>query len=219
MAVHSQPTNTSSLDVSAVDRSLTSKRTIVAGVSDSEDELNSEPGAPAVVSYREVLSDRDPAKDDELDQEFSEEANYETIRGVRSFMRWHQIPDYNSSPFSLDYNRFVGSRAQPTRKVSIKLPDDDWLCRKLEKLNVTIAEVYPSRNAETAGLLRDQFVKTPRTSRWYDMYTDKKDSGKSTVCSWSLDPAKLNSSFSRVARHSLPSALASWSINQDTLRH
>ena len=51
------------------------------------------------------------------------------------------------------------------------------------------------------------------------MHTNKKDSGRSTVCSWSPDPAKLNSAFSRVARHSLPSAPASRCINQDTLRY
>ena len=113
---------------------------------------------------------------------------------------------------------FAGSRAQHTGKVSIKLPADDWLCRKLEKLNITVAEGYPSRNSETAGLLRDQFVKTPRTSKWYSMHTDKKDSGRSTVFYWSPDPAKLNISFSKVARHSLPSAHASQSISQDTLR-
>ena len=96
----------------AVDRSLTSKRTVAAkiGVSETEDELDSEPESPAVVSDREVLSDMDPAKDDELDQEFSEEANYtETMGGVHSFMGWHQIPDFDSSSFSLDGNPFAGS--------------------------------------------------------------------------------------------------------------
>ena len=54
------------------------------GVSDTEDELDCEPESPAVVNDWEVLSDRDPANDDELDQEFSEEANYrETVRGMR----------------------------------------------------------------------------------------------------------------------------------------
>ena len=56
-----------------------------------------------------------------------------------------------------------------------------------------------------------------RFSRWYDMHNDQKDPGKSTVCYWSPDPAKLNSSFNRVARHSLPSAPASQSITQETL--
>ena len=81
--VHSQPTSTGSVDVSAVDRSLTSKRTVAAtntAVSDSDDELNSELVSPATVSDQGNLSDRDPPKDNELDHEFSEEANYREIR-------------------------------------------------------------------------------------------------------------------------------------------
>ena len=88
----------------------------------------------------------------------------------------------------------------------------------MEKLNITITEGYPSRNAETAGFLRDQFVKPPRSFRWYDMHADKKDSDKSTVCSWSPEPAKLNSAFSRVARRSLPGAPPSLALSQDILR-
>ena len=153
------------------------------------------------------------------DQDLSEDANYrETIRGVRSFMGWHQIPDYDSTSSSLDDNPFAGSRAKPTGKVSVKLPVDEWLCRKFERLNVTVAEGYPSRNSETGGLLRDQFVKTPRSSKWYAMHSGKKDSACTTVCDWSPEPAKLNSSFTRVARRSLPSAPASRTFSQDTLR-
>ena len=100
----------------------------------------------------------------------------------------------------------------------MKLPVDEWLCRKFEKLNVTVPEGSPSRNTETYGLLRDQFVKIPRPSRWYEMHTGKKDSDKSTVRSWSPDLAKLNSAFSRVARRSLASAPASCSISQDTFK-
>ena len=80
------------------------------------------------------------------------------------------------------------------------------------------AEGYPTRNSETGGLLRDQFVKTPRSSKWYAMHTDKKDSASATVCDWSPEPAKLNSTFTRVARWSWPSAPASRSFSQDTLR-
>ena len=121
--------------------------------SDTEDDMASEPESPAAESDREVLSDRDPVKEAKLDQEHSEEDNYkETMRGVRSFISWHQIPDFGNSSSSMDDNSFAGSRTQPTGKVSIKLPADDWLCRKLEKLNLTIAEGYPSRNAEIAVL-------------------------------------------------------------------
>ena len=53
-------------------------------------------------------------------------------------------------------------------------------------------------------------MNTPRSS--------KKESASSTVCDWSPEPAKLNSTFTRVARHSLPSAPASRTFSQDTLR-
>ena len=153
------------------------------------------------------------------DQDLSEDANYrETIREVRSFMGWHQIPDYNNSSASLDDNPFAGSRAKPTGKVSVKLPVDEWLCRKFERLNLTVDEGYSSRYSETGGLLRDQFVKTPRSSKWYAMHTDKKDSASATVCDWSPEPTKLKGTFTRVARRSLPSAPASRTFSQDTLR-
>ena len=172
--------------------------------------------APLLVVVTRRVIRQGPPKDEGIDKELSEEANYrDTIRVVRSFMGWQQIPDFVSSSSSLDDNPFVGARAQPAEKVSIKLLTDEWLCRKLEKLNLTMADGYPYRISETAGLLRDQFIKMPRSSKCYDMYTEKKDS---KVLSWSPDPAKPNSSFSRVARHSLPCAAFSRSINQDTLR-
>ena len=96
-----------------------------------------------------------------------------------------------------------------------------WMsdCAGSLRLNLTVAEGYPSRNTETGGLLHDQFVKPPRSSKWYDVHTDKKDSASTTMCNWSTEPAKLNSTFSRVARRSLPSAPVSRTISQDTLRH
>ena len=56
--------------------------------SDSEEELQSEPGFPVDGNVR----DRSPdlTRDESADQELSEESNYrETIRDVRSFMGWH----------------------------------------------------------------------------------------------------------------------------------
>ena len=160
--------------------------------------MDAEPASPASVHHQ------DDVPETNTDQDLSEDANYrETLRGVRSFMGWHQIPDYDTSAASMDDNPFAGSRVKTTGKVSVKLPVDEWLCKKLEKLNVTIAEGYPSRNTETSGLLRDQFVKTPRTSKWYDMQAVRKDT---------------SSMFSRVARRSLPSAPASRTFSQDTLR-
>ena len=85
-----------------VEYRLTSRKTVaVTGVSDTE---HSEPGSPAGGSDQGELSDRDTPQDEGLDQELSEEANYrETIKGVRSFMGWHQILDFDSSsPSSLE---------------------------------------------------------------------------------------------------------------------
>ena len=186
----------------------------IARQSDSEAELDGEPSSPASIHCQGDLPDT------ATDQDLSEDANYrETIRGVRSFMNWHHIPDYDNSAASMDDNPFAGSRVKTTGKVSVKLPVDEWLCKKLEKLNVTIAEGYPARNSETSGLLHDQFVKTPRSSKWYDMQAVKRgDASTQAVSHWSPEPAKLNSMFSRVARRSLPSAPASRTFSQDTLR-
>ena len=119
-----------------------------AGESESEAELDGEPASPASVNVQGELPE------DSTDQDLSEDANYrETIRGVRLFMGWHQIPNYDKTSSSLDDNPFAGSRAKPTGKVSVKLPVDEWLCRKFEKLNITVAEGYPSRNTDTGGLL------------------------------------------------------------------
>ena len=67
-------------------------------------------------------------------------------------MGWHKITEFDSVSSS-DDSSFAGCRVQPSGKVSVKLPVDDWLCRKMEKLNLAITEGYPSRNAETAVLL------------------------------------------------------------------
>ena len=184
--------------------------------SDSEEELQSDPGLPIDGSVREVSPDL--SKNAAADQELSEESTYrETIRGMRLFMDWHQIPDFDGVS-SADNNPVAGSRAPPTGKVSVKLPVDNWLCRKIEKLNLTVAKGYPSKSTEPAGLLRDQFVKTPRSFKGYDMHVDKKQCDRSTVCSWCPEPAKLNSTFSRVARRNLPIAPPSQTLNQDILR-
>ena len=186
----------------------------VARQSDSEAELDGEPASPASVHYQGDVPEA------ATDQDLSEDANYrETLRGVRSFMGWHHIPEYDNSAASMDDNPFAGSRVKTTGKVSVQLPVDEWLCKKMEKLNVTIAEGYPARNSETSGLLRDQFVKTPRSSKWYEMHAVKKgDASTQAVSDWPSEPAKLNSMFSRVARRSLPSAPASRTFSQDTLR-
>ena len=87
----------------------------------------------------------------------------------------------------------------------------------MSSLNLTIKEGYPTRNTDNTGLLRDQFIKTPRPFRWYGMHAEK-DSDSSAVRTWLPEPAKLNHSFSRVARINLPSAPPSRAFSQDLLR-
>ena len=125
-------------------------------------------------------------------------------------MGWHQVPEFESSASSQDDNPFAGLRTQTTGKVPVKLPSDEWLCRKIEKLNITLTEGYPTCGSET-------FV-VPKTEKWYDMYAEKKDFSWSKVPCWTDATARLNSFFPRMARQSLCSAPDSQPIPQDTLR-
>ena len=189
----------------------------LSAASDSDADQYSETGSLDGDTHRDRSADKDASRDDP-ETEPTEEANYrEIMRGVRSFMNWHRVPEFKTVSSTADNNPFAGTRVQPTGKVSVKLPVDDWLCRKMSSLNLTIKEGYPTRNTDNTGLLRDQFIKTPRPSRWYGMHAEK-DSESSAVRTWSPDPAKLNHSFSRVARRSLPSAPPSRAFSQDLLR-
>ena len=132
-------------------------------------------------------------------------------------MAWNDISEFDSASSSQDDNPFTGSRFSQTRKVSVKVPVDELLCRKFEKLNLTVQEGYPTRNSETAGLCKDQFIKPPKTLKWYGINTEK-DFSQSKVYTWTSELARLNSSFPRIAGHSLPSATASHLVSQDTLR-
>ena len=213
------PSCTGDVDFNA-DQTLTGSRVVQSSSgSESEDNQHSVTGSLLEGNYRNGSPDREFTRDESADQELSEEANCrETIRGDRSFIGWHKFPEFVSVSSS-DDNPFAGSHIQPTGKVSVKLPVDDWLCKKIDKLNLTITEGYPARNTDTGGLLKDQFIKPPRSSRWYGMHTVKKDCESNTVCTWSPEPAKLNRSFSRVARRSLPTAPPSRAFSQDMLKH
>ena len=77
----------------------------------------------------EVLSqDQDWEEFTDADQELSaEQTNRETLRGVRSFMGWDQVPEFDSSSSVQDDNPFAGTKSQLPCKVSVKDPVDDWL--------------------------------------------------------------------------------------------
>ena len=74
-----------------------------------------------------------------MDQELSTEQTYrEAMHGVRSFMAWNDIPEFDLSSSSQGDNPFTSSQTLHIGKVSVKLSVDDCLCRKFEKLNLTV---------------------------------------------------------------------------------
>ena len=100
------------------------------------------------------------------------------------------------------------------------MPTEDWLCKKLSKLNVTLVEGYPSRSSKAGGLMMDQFLRPAKSqSKWYGRFSDQK-SDPAAVSSWNVGASKLNSSYSRIARKAGISSTspASCRISQDTLR-
>ena len=75
----------------------------------------------------------------DTDQASTEEQNYrETMRGVRSYMGWTHIPDIDANTSSAEDNPFAALKQQPVGKMSLNLPTDDWLCRKMDGLNLTL---------------------------------------------------------------------------------
>ena len=173
------------------------------------------------------LSDAEESPDLETsdpDRVLSEDQNYrETVRGVRAFMGWTHIPDLEFSPQSRTDNPWAGHRSQSVGKISVDLPPEDWLCRKLETLNLVLIEGYPSKSSDPGGLHVDQFLRPPKSqSRWYGIHlaepTDPTRPGKS-VNSWPNDAAKINSSFPRISTISSTSPQPpSRPLSQDTMR-
>ena len=163
------------------------------------------------------------SEDQDFEQELptSEEQTYrETMRGIRSFMGCSHIPDMDSSNPS-DDNPFAGPKAPIPSKVSVQMPTEDYLCRKLSKLNLTMTEGYPSRTTEAGSLPMDHFLRPPKPqTKWYGLYSDQQ-LDPATVTSWNTGPSKLNNSFCRIARKAALAATppASHRISQDTLRH
>ena len=84
------------------------------------------------------------------------------MRGICSYMGSSHIPDIDTSTNSAEDNPFVGPKTQVPGKVSAQMPVDDWLCKKLNKLNIILVEGYPSQSSEAGGLLKDQ--RSPKSS-------------------------------------------------------
>ena len=157
----------------------------------------------------------------EQDQPISEEQTYrDTMQGIRSYMGWTHIPEVDNTTATSDDNPFAGPKTVTPGKVSVRMPTEEWLCKKLGKLNLTIAEGYPSRGSEAGGLAKDVFIRPPHSqTKWYGLHTDQKPE-PSRISSWHTDAVRLNSSYSRIARYtglgSTPPA--SRKISQETLR-
>ena len=100
------------------------------------------------------LSNQDPdATVTDPNQTLSEEQNYrETMKGIRSYkLGWSHIPDMDNTASAED-NPFASPKSQPSGKVSVCMPTDDWLCNKLKKLNLTLVEGYLSRSSKASRL-------------------------------------------------------------------
>ena len=159
--------------------------------------------------------------------EQTEEMSYrETVRSVHSYMGWHHIPTFETTFSEPDKsnNPWKGKNPRKPTHVSVAMPPDDWLCQKLERLNLTALEGYPSRSQDSAGLKKDQFIKVPKSqSKWYSMHLVKPDGphrpGR-TVFSWRNTEAKVNSHFPRLTRASayLSTGPPSRPISQESLQ-
>ena len=132
------------------------------------------------------LSDDQEANLSDHDQSLSEEQSYrETMRGIRSYMSWNHIPDIDSGATTSEDNPFAGPKLHTPGKVSVNLPTDKWLCRKMSKLNITLVQGYPTRTCEADRLLRDQFVRPPKSQqKWYGFHANPKKDSDQSVSSW-----------------------------------
>ena len=108
------------------------------------------------------------------------------MHGIRSYMGWIYIPDVDSAMSSAENNPFAAHKQQPVGKISISLPTDDW-CWKMDNMNLTLVQRYPSRSSEAGGLQWDQFIKlTKFQAKWYRLYPNK-DRPAGSVTVWHSD--------------------------------
>ena len=96
-------------------------------------------------------------------------------------------------------NPFPTPKQHSAGMISVNVPTNKCLCKKLDRLNLTLLEGYPFKSSEAGGLQHDQFIKTPTSqSKWYVLHSDKQASSRS-VSYW-YKSACLNSSYDWIAR-------------------
>ena len=81
-------------------------------------------------------------------------------------MGWSHIPDIDSTSSNAEDNPFTVPKQQPAGKISVNLPTDDWLYRKMNKLNLALVQGYPSKSSEAGGLQRDHFIALIHPIQW-----------------------------------------------------
>ena len=101
------------------------------------------------------------------DQTLSEEQTYgETMRGIWLFMGWSHIPEIDTAAANSDDNPFAGPKLQLAGKLLVFMPTDEWLCKKLSKVSVTLVEGNLSHCSEVGGHLKDQFIRPAKSQSW-----------------------------------------------------
>ena len=97
-------------------------------------------------------------------------------------------------------------------KISLNLPTDDWLCKKIVML-----PLWKDIHQEAQKLVV-QFVRVAKSKNKLYRLHPGKEKGTGSVSYWQHESAKLNSSYSRIARSSGLGTVppASCTISQDT---
>ena len=177
---HSKPASTAGSG--SLDLQKASRRDSISSLESAADSVLSD--RPPVELFVEEGELSDEQECTEQDLPTSEEQTYrETMRVIRSFMGWSHVPDVDSSNPS-DDSHFAGPKTPAPSKVSVHMPTEEWLCKKLSKLNVTLVEGYLSRTTEAGSLPMGTFLRPPRSqSKWYGLYSNQPDD-PTKVSSW-----------------------------------
>ena len=125
-----------------------------------------------------------------------------------------KISGYTPAPFS-----FLACK--PVGKISLKMPVDDWLCKKFQAMNLRLSTGLPGSANDPGPMGRDQFFRhNTGVSRWYDMHCPESlPSDSSKVSFWSSLVAKNNSQMSRIIRPAvMQKPPSSRTISQETLK-
>ena len=122
-------------------------RTVSSDNSGSVSDFSDRPAVDLCTEEGELSDDPELTTEPELIP--SEEQMYrETMKGIREYMGWSDIPELDSANTGSDDNPFSRPKAVTPGKVSVQMPTEDWLCKKIGKLNLTLVEGYPSCSSE-----------------------------------------------------------------------